>query len=201
MGTGASREIRAREFVERMTLPVWQATAAVRWLEGRVRNRPKSAEATPEKAALTDGDCVSQEILLVALRAHFPWVSVFVEEDTPSAEAFAANRSDETVVIDPIDGTARYLRGDGPYAILVGLERDGLVEAMLVAVPQFGVMVRATSRSCASSWPSAPWRSFPRTSRARCSRSPSCSPASERARARARSTSGRSSARRDLRAF
>jgi fructose-1,6-bisphosphatase/inositol monophosphatase family enzyme len=137
-------DVSAREFVERMTLPVWQATAAVRWLEGRVRNRPKADEVTHEKAALTDGDCVSQEILLVALRAHFPWVSVFVEEDTPSAEAFAANRSVQTVVIDPIDGTARYLRGDGPYAILIGLEREGRVEAALVAVPQFGVLVRAT---------------------------------------------------------
>ena len=127
-----------------MTLPLWQATAAVRWLEGRVRNRPKSDETTPEKAALTDGDCVSQEILLVALRAHFPRVSVFVEEDTPTAEVFAANRSAETVVIDPIDGTARYLRGDGPYAILVGLEREGRAEAALIAVPQFGVVVRAT---------------------------------------------------------
>jgi histidinol-phosphatase len=133
-----------RDFVERMTLPVWQACAAVRWLEGRVRNRPKADELTPEKAALTDGDCVSQEILLVALRAHFPGVSVFVEEDTPTAESFAGNRSPETVVIDPIDGTARYLRGDGPYAILVGLEREGRVEAGLVAVPQFGVIVRAT---------------------------------------------------------
>jgi fructose-1,6-bisphosphatase/inositol monophosphatase family enzyme len=144
MGVQAERAISAREFVERMTLPMWQASAAVRWLEGRVRNRPKSDEATPEKAALTDGDCVSQEVLLVALRAHFPWVSVFVEEDTPSAEAFAANRSSQTVVIDPIDGTARYLRGDGPYSILVGLERDGRVEATLVAVPQFGVLIRAT---------------------------------------------------------
>jgi len=123
---------------------VWQATAAVRWLEGRVRNRPKADELTHEKAALTDGDCVSQEILLVALRAHFPWVSVFVEEDTPSAEAFAGNRSPELIVIDPIDGTARYLRGDGPYAILIGLEREGVVEAALVAVPQFGVLARAT---------------------------------------------------------
>src|SRR5215831_18281915 len=134
----------ARDFIERMTLPLWQAAAAVRWLEGRVRNRPKSDEQTPEKAALTDGDCVSQEILLVALRAHFPWVSVFVEEDTPTAEEFAANRSAQTVVIDPIDGTARYLRGDGPYAILLGLEREGRVEAGIVAVPQFGVVVRAT---------------------------------------------------------
>jgi histidinol-phosphatase len=137
-------DVSAREFVERMTLPVWQATAAVRWLEGRVRNRPKADELTHEKAALTDGDCVSQEILLVALRAHFPWVSVFVEEDTPTAGSFAANRSAQTVVIDPIDGTARYLRGDGPYAILIGLEREGRVEAAIVAVPQFGLLVRAT---------------------------------------------------------
>ena len=144
VGAAGARDIGAREFVERMTLPVLQAAAAVRWLEGRVRNRPKSDEQTPEKAALTDGDCVSQEILLVALRAHFPWVSVFVEEDTPTAEAFVANRSAQTVVIDPIDGTARYLRGDGPYAILLGLEREGAVEAALVAVPQFGVVARAT---------------------------------------------------------
>ncbi len=132
-----------REFVERMTLPVRQAMASVRWLEGRVRNRPKLDELTPEKAALTDGDCVSQEILLVALRAHFPWLAVSVEEDTPSVEAFAANRSAETVVIDPIDGTSRYLLGDGLYAILVGLEREGRVEAALVAVPQLGFLARA----------------------------------------------------------
>jgi fructose-1,6-bisphosphatase/inositol monophosphatase family enzyme len=69
---------------------------------------------------------------------------VYVEEDTPTAELFADNRSSELVVIDPIDGTARYLRGDGPYAILVGLEREGRVEAALVAVPQFGVLLRAT---------------------------------------------------------
>lgn len=143
MSANAVHSLSPREFVERMTLPVQQAMAAVRWLEGRVRNRPKSDESTPEKAALTDGDCVSQEILLVALRAHFPDVSVMVEEDTPTAEAFASNSAAETVVIDPIDGTARYLRGDGPYAILVGLEREGVVEASLVALPQFGVIARA----------------------------------------------------------
>jgi fructose-1,6-bisphosphatase/inositol monophosphatase family enzyme len=143
MSRSPSHDISPREFVERMTLPVRQAMAAVRWLEGRVRNRPKVEELTPEKAALTDGDCVSQEILLVALREHFPGVAVSVEEDTPTAEAFAANRSSETVVIDPIDGTARYLRGDGPYAILVGLEREGRVESALVAVPQFGALMRA----------------------------------------------------------
>jgi fructose-1,6-bisphosphatase/inositol monophosphatase family enzyme len=139
----AGEVIDARAFVQRMTLPMRQAAAAVRWLEGRVRNRPKPEELTPEKAALTDGDCVSQEVLLVALRAHFASVAVLVEEDTPTAETFAGNRSDWTVVIDPIDGTSRYLRGDGPYAILVGLEHQGRVEAALIGVPQLGVLIRA----------------------------------------------------------
>jgi hypothetical protein len=130
-------------FLEVLTLPVWQATAAVRWLEGRVANRPKPDEITPEKAALTDADCVSQEILLVALRAHFPHVQLIVEEDTPTAAEFSANTSDVAVVIDPIDGTLRYLCGDGPYAILVGLEREGRVEAALVGLPASETLICA----------------------------------------------------------
>jgi myo-inositol-1(or 4)-monophosphatase len=131
-----------RDFVESMTLAVRQAAAAVRWLEGRVRNRPKAGEITPEKKALTDGDCVSQEVLLVALLDRYPEVALNVEEDTPTVARFPG-QADDLVVIDPIDGTLRYLRGDGRYAILVGLERQGRVEAMLAAIPQLDVVIRS----------------------------------------------------------
>jgi hypothetical protein len=117
--------------------------AAVRWLEGNVHNRPKAGEITPEKAALTDGDCVSQEILLVALNDRFPHVTLDVEEDTPSVGLFAQKPGRDRVVIDPIDGTLRYLLGDGRYAILVGLERDERVEASLIGLPQTDVLIRA----------------------------------------------------------
>lgn len=143
MSSQRNQRIESHDFVERMSLPIWQAMAAVRWLEGRVRNRPKASEVTPEKAALTDADCVSQEILLIALKTYLPWVSLDVEEDTPSAASFVDNESDEKVVIDPIDGTLRYLLGDGPYAILVGLERAGKVEAALVGLPQADILIRA----------------------------------------------------------
>ncbi len=146
MAVPSSRELTPSTFVERLTLPIWQATAAVRWLEGRVRNRPKLTELRPEKAALTDADCVSQEILLVALREAFPDVGLYVEEDTPSVEEFANGGDPEAahvVLIDPIDGTLRFLRGDGPYAILVGLERRGLVEAALVGLPKSRLLLRA----------------------------------------------------------
>ena len=135
--------VAARDFVECMTVPVWQAMAAVRLLEGRVANRPKADANSPAKAALTDADCVSQEILLTALRAHFPEVEIDAEEETAAAARFASNRSDYTVVIDPIDGTLRYLRQDGLYAILVGLEHRGRAEGALVGLPQLGLLLRA----------------------------------------------------------
>jgi fructose-1,6-bisphosphatase/inositol monophosphatase family enzyme len=131
------------DFVTRMALPVRQSMAAVRWLEGRVENQPKLDEDSAAKAALTDADCVSQEILLTALRAYYPWVRVDAEENTPAAKTFAANDSPYTVVIDPVDGTLRYLRRDGLYAILVGLEHEGRVEAALVALPQLDLLFRA----------------------------------------------------------
>ncbi len=136
-------QIDPRDFVERMALPMWQAAAIARFLEQRVENRPKIEEETPAKSALTDADCVSQEILLGALRGWYPWVDVEVEEDTPLAAVFAGNRSEQQVVIDPIDGTLLYIQGDGIYAIILGLERGGLVEAALVAVPQEDALVRA----------------------------------------------------------
>ena len=135
--------IPASAFVEAMTLPVRQAMAATRWLEGRVANAPKSGEASSAKAALTDADCVSQEILLTALWQGFPDAVLDAEEDTPTAKHFVANDGPDTVRVDPIDGTLRYLQRDGLYAIIVGLERAGEVLASLVAVPQEDVLIRA----------------------------------------------------------
>ena len=97
--------IAPKEFVQAMTLPVRQAMAAVRWLEGRVSNTPKPGQATSAKAALTDADCVSQEILLTALWDRFPGVALDAEEDTPAVGRFAANDSPQVVRVDPIDGT------------------------------------------------------------------------------------------------
>jgi len=135
--------IAGREFVQALTLPLRQAMAAVVWLEGRVANTPKADESTAAKAALSDGDCVSQEILVTALAEYYPGVVLDAEEDTPSAKAFEANDSPYTVRIDPIDGSLRYLQQDGLYAIIIGLEREGRVEAALVSVPQEDVIVRA----------------------------------------------------------
>jgi hypothetical protein len=143
MPHAAPPALSARAFVESLSDSLAAAAASVRWLAGRVRNTPKRGERTASKQALCEADCVSQEILLAGLRRHFPGVELDAEEDTPGVAAFAGNRCEYRVLIDPIDGTLHYLDRDGVYAILVGLERDGRVEAALVAVPEADILIRA----------------------------------------------------------
>ena len=126
----------AEAFVHALAPALRQSASIARALEGRVANRPKAGEATAVKAALTIADTASQEALLVPLLEHFPTVRLAAEEDTPSTLYFAS-ASPELVVIDPIDGTLRfYLEGQGPYAVMIGLARERVFEAALVALPR-----------------------------------------------------------------
>jgi fructose-1,6-bisphosphatase/inositol monophosphatase family enzyme len=127
---------RPSDFVSALSPALRQAASIARALEGRVTNRPKDAELTDVKAALTVADTASQEALLVPLLERFPTVRLEAEEDTPSVARFAES-SEALVVIDPIDGTLRfYLEGAGPYAVMIGLAIGGRYEAGLVALPR-----------------------------------------------------------------
>ncbi|MEN8181634.1 MAG: inositol monophosphatase family protein, partial [Myxococcota bacterium] len=126
----------AEAFVGALRPAVRKAASIARALEGRVRNRPKSGEASDAKAALTLADSAAQEAILIPLHAGFPGLGLVAEEDTPSVGRFPA-RSDARVVVDPIDGTLRsYLDGSGPYAVMVGLSVAGQYEAALVGLPR-----------------------------------------------------------------
>lgn len=128
------------EFVDLLTPAMWQAASIARALEGRVQNTPKTNEPTAVKQALTVADTATQEAILVPLLARFPGVALEAEEDTETARQFASEGS-VRVVCDPIDGTLHsYLRGEGPYGVLVGLERAGRYDAALVALPREGLL-------------------------------------------------------------
>jgi len=138
-----SPEVDPAEFVELLAPAMRQAASIARALEGRVQNTPKLDEPTAVKQALTVADTATQEALLVPVAEHFPSVALEAEEDTETARRFA--RSGRVrVVCDPIDGTLHsYLRGEGPYGVLVGLERDGRYDAALVALPREGLFYDA----------------------------------------------------------
>lgn len=107
-------------------------------------NVPKAHETTAAKQALTEADTQAQELILEVLHEHFPQVCVAAEEDTPGVGRFPTE-SDAQVVIDPIDGTLHsFLRGRGPYGMMVGLVVDGCYEAGLVALPREGLLFAAS---------------------------------------------------------
>jgi fructose-1,6-bisphosphatase/inositol monophosphatase family enzyme len=131
------------DFVRLLEPAVRRAAALARDLEGRVRNVPKEGEEGPAKQALTEADTRVQELLLDAVRSHFPDVGVDAEEDTPGVARFSTG-SDARVVIDPIDGTLHsYLEGRGPYATMIGLVGGGAYESALVALPREGLLFAA----------------------------------------------------------
>ncbi|MCA9512902.1 MAG: inositol monophosphatase family protein [Myxococcota bacterium] len=140
------------EFVELVAPAMRQAASIARALEGRVQNTPKEGEPTAVKQALTVADTATQEALLVPLAEHFPHVALEAEEDTETARMFP-REGPVRVVCDPIDGTLHsYLRGEGPYGVLVGLERRGRYDAALVALPREGLFYDAVrgrgARAC-----------------------------------------------------
>jgi fructose-1,6-bisphosphatase/inositol monophosphatase family enzyme len=137
------QEINPGEFVEALLPAFREAASLARHLEGRVENNPKMGEVTEVKQALTAADTEVQQIILRALESQFPFVALAAEEDTPLVERFGDNQ-EQLVVIDPIDGTLlSYLRGDGPYSVLVGLVVRGQYRAALVALPREGLFFDA----------------------------------------------------------
>ena len=144
-----------QRFVDVLGPALRQAAAVARALEGRVENRPKSGQASVQKAALTIADSAAQEAILATLLEHFPDVCLAAVHAFPT-EASAR------VVIDPIDGTLRsYLEARGPYATLIGLEIGGRYEAALVALPREGLFFDGVrggeARRTRPGGPARPW--------------------------------------------
>jgi len=130
-------------FVEDLWAAIHQAAAIARSLEGRVANHPKTGEESAVKAALTIADTAAQEALLVPLLRRFSDVRLEAEEDTETVGRFSGER-DARVVIDPIDGTLRsYLKGDGPYAVMAGLDIEDRYQAMILALPRERLFIRS----------------------------------------------------------
>lgn len=134
---------RGTAFVAALRPGLRQAAAVARALEGRVSNRPKRGEASAVKAALTSADIACQEVILTRILERFADFALDAEERTETVARFP-ERGSRLVVLDPIDGTLRsYLRGDGPYSVLIGLASGRRYEAALVALPREGLFFDA----------------------------------------------------------
>ena len=94
-----------------------------------------SSEAQEASGVLTALDSALQDIILTVVLQHFPRVQCIAEEDTRLRRRFRGSDSDDCVILDPIDGTLHFQRGDAPYHISLGLAHCGQMMAAVVARP------------------------------------------------------------------
>ena len=137
-----TKRIAPRAFIDALMPVVEQCARTSLIFFGQVADIGKAADtslisdkAQDASTAFTVLDGAIQDILLAAVLQHFPNVRCIAEERTPLKKRFVGNTSPYTVILDPIDGTYHFKRGDAPYHITIGLALNGKMIASIVARP------------------------------------------------------------------
>ncbi|MBT3345244.1 MAG: hypothetical protein HN712_26440 [Gemmatimonadetes bacterium] len=144
------RPISPQAFLDAVVPVVRQCAKASLIFHGDVVDIGKSADtsltgqhAQTASATLTVLDGAFQDLILGAVFSHFPHLRCIAEEKTDMRQAFAGNKGDDVVILDPIDGTLHFQKGDAPYHISIGLCRKGRMIAAAVARPTEGKLFTA----------------------------------------------------------
>ena len=98
----------------------------------RYRALDLRVEAKPDSSPVTDADRSVEERLRAILARHRPEDAIIGEEFANQGEA------SRTWIIDPIDGTANYLRGIPIWASLIALRVDAEITTSVVSAPALG---------------------------------------------------------------
>jgi histidinol-phosphatase len=117
-----------------------------------------TAETKSDKSPVTRADRECEQLIARTLSQTFPSDGILGEEGA-SAESASGRRW----IIDPIDGTRDYIRGNPLWANLIALEANGEVVAGVVNLPMLGKFYHA-SRGCGAFCNAAAIRASSKTS-------------------------------------
>lgn len=98
----------------------------------RFRAADLRVDTKPDRTHVTDADLAVERALRERIEAERPGDSFFGEESG------SADRGARRWIIDPIDGTANFLRGVPNWATLIALEVDGQPTVGVVSMPALG---------------------------------------------------------------
>ena len=98
----------------------------------RFRAADLAVSTKPDRSYVTDADQAVERAIRELIEARMPADS-FLGEESGTAE-----RGSRRWIIDPIDGTANFLRGVPNWATLIALEVDGTQTVGVVSAPAFG---------------------------------------------------------------
>jgi 3'(2'), 5'-bisphosphate nucleotidase len=89
----------------------------------RIRNAGAlGVEMKPGDEPVTIADRLASELIVAGLAKAFPGDPIISEELAPAAGAFGAERC---WLVDPIDGTKDFIRGNDGFSIMIGLVQHG----------------------------------------------------------------------------
>ena len=90
---------------------------------------------------VTIADRAASRIIVDGLAAEFPDDAILSEEEADDAEVRIKN--ERVWIIDPIDGTAGFVKKDGDFAVQIGLAIGGEAVLGVVLLPFHNVLYRA----------------------------------------------------------
>lgn len=136
-----------QEFYDLVIPRLFEVSVYQKMMCGKVENLGKNAQKdvtqTAIHGALTYLDQFTQDYILLPIYQRWPNLIPLVEEDTGLKRNNLNNVSDYSLIMDPIDGTAFYLRGERDYSIMLGLMNKGSVKLALICYPEEGLIVAA----------------------------------------------------------
>jgi 3'(2'), 5'-bisphosphate nucleotidase len=111
------------EAAARLILPLWRSGLTV----------IQKADESP----VTEADRQGEALILAALAQRFPDIPVVSEED---ASEFGAPEAigPRFFLVDPLDGTKAFVRGDPHFTVNIGLIQDGRPVAGAISAPPTG---------------------------------------------------------------
>ncbi len=97
----------------------------------RFRATDLRVETKPDLTPVSEADRAAEEAIRAQVAAKRPGESVLGEE-------FGGDGGAVRWIVDPIDGTRNYVRGNPVWGTLIALERDGVLEVSAVSAPALG---------------------------------------------------------------
>jgi len=126
----------ARELARAIELARLAGTEVLRMQRGELQ-----VEMKPGDEPVTVADRRASELIVAGLGASFPGDPIISEELAPAPGALGAPRC---WLVDPIDGTKDFIRGEDGYSVMIGLARDGRPAVGVVYQPVIDRLFHAT---------------------------------------------------------
>ncbi len=141
------KETDYRDFYDLVVPRLFEVSVYQKMMCGKVENLGKSAQSnvtqTEIHGALTYIDQFTQDYILIPIYERWPNLVPLVEEDTGFKKNNLNNVSDHSLIMDPIDGTAFYLRGESDYSIMLGLMKKGKIALGVICYPEDELLIGA----------------------------------------------------------